>query len=206
VNYPHGPYGQGFPGQQPGYPPPQQQGYPPQQPGYPPHGGYQYQPVPPPAPSGVTGIIAAVLSGLGALANLGAGLFGLLAMIGLGALANEPSYANSSDGVGGAFVMLLFVVLLGIGAGLLLAAGTVTLLLRKMIGRWLIVGGCALTIVGSLISFGIAAAVTAPYGAYSGGNGFAILGLIFPIATLVLVLLPPTTAWINAKRNPIRPY
>ena len=204
MNYPHGPYGQGFPGQQPGYPP-QQPGYPPQQPGYPPYGGYQQLPLPPPAPSGVTGIIAAVLAGLGAFTNLGAGLFGLLAMIGLGALASEPAYATS-DGVGGAFVMLVFVVLLGIGAGLLLAAGTVMLLLRKMIGRWLIVGGCALTIVGSLISFGVAAAVTAPYGAYSGGNGFAILGLIFPIATLVLVLLPATTQWINAKRNPARPY
>lgn len=218
VTFPNGPYGQEFPGQS-GYP---QQGFPqqplfpqqpafPQQPGYPPPGypqqgfpqqpGYpgSYQPTPPGEPSGVTGVIAAVLAGLGALANLGGGILGLfgLAMVG--------SDTGTSGLSGGVYAMLIFGLLLGILCGLLLLAGTVTLLQRKMIGRWLVIGGCILAIVGGLVSLGLSAAVANNYAGYGGtlsGTGPTIVGLIFPIATIVLAMLGSTTAWIQAKQNP----
>lgn len=222
MSYPNGPYGQGFPGQQPGYAQQagyqQQPGYQPQpgyqQPGFPQYQGYPQQPgfpggYPPPAipplapasPSGGTGITAGVLAGLGALANLGAGIFGL---IGLAALNSDSTFQSASGISGGVSALLIVMTLLSVVIGLVLLAGTVMLLQRKMVGRWLVVAGCAMTIVGSLISLGLSAAVTARYG-YYGGNGFAVLGLIFPIATLVLALLPATTAWIHAKSNPFAP-
>ncbi|WP_458318225.1 hypothetical protein [Mycolicibacterium brisbanense] len=210
MSYPNGPYGQGFSGQQPGYPQQpgyQQQGYPPlgypQQQGYPQQpgfgGGYQppaMPPLAPASPSGGTGITAGVLAGLGALANLGAGIFGL---IGLAAI-NSDSTLGSSELSGGVSALLVVSVLLGVVVGVVLLAGSIMLLQRKMLGRWLVVAGCAMTIVSSLITLGLSAAVTARYG-YYGGGGFAVLGLIFPVGTLVLSLLPSTTAWIRAKSN-----
>ena len=202
MNYPNGPYGQGYPGQ-PGYPQQQpnyqQQGYP-QQPGYP--GAYQYQPMQPASPGGGTAITAIVLAGLGTLANLGGGLLGLIGLI---ALSNDSAFESVSDVSGGVFAVLILGVFASIVAGLLLLGGTITLMQRKMIGRWLVVSGCAITMLGSLLNLGLSAAVMARYETYGGGNGYAVLGLIFPIATLVLVLLPSTTAWIQAKRNPIAP-
>lgn len=207
MSYPNGPYGQGFPGQPPGYQQqpayPQQpanyQGYP-QQPGYP--GGYPPQ-QPPAPPSSTTGIFAGVLAGLGAVANLGGGLLGLIGLI---AVSGDSTFRSSSALSGGVFALLIIVTLLGVACGLILLAGSVMLLQRKMTGRWLVIGGCALTIVGSLVNLGVNAAVTAGY-EYYGGNGFAVLGLIFPVATIVLTLLPSTTAWIQAKPNPVTaPY
>jgi hypothetical protein len=157
-------------------------------------------PLAPASPSGGTGITAGVLAGLGALANLGAGIFGL---IGLAAI-NSDSTLGSSELSGGVSALLVVTVLISVVVGIVLLAGAITLLQRKMIGRWLVVAGCAMTIVGSLISLGLSAAVTARYG-YYGGGGFAVLGLVFPVATLVLALLPATTAWIQAKPNPLAP-
>ncbi|QRY46975.1 hypothetical protein JVX93_09340 [Mycolicibacterium boenickei] len=223
MNYPYGPYGQGFPGQpgqpqQPGFPPqpgypqpgfPQQPGYP-QQPGfpqqqgfspsgYPQQGGFQHQPygMPSPEPSGVTGIIAAVLAALGAVSGLGGGV---LAAIGLAAAGTEASLS------GGVYAVLIVAILFNFVFGLIIAVGAVLLFQRKMLGRWLVVGACALAILSSLISFGVAAAATsAAYGSYRGGGVFALFGLVFPVATLVLAMLPSTTAWIKARPNPVAP-
>ncbi len=179
-------------------------GYPQQQPGYPPQ-GYQHFPMQTPPPSGATGITAAALAGLGALANLGSGFLGLLGLIGLSVLSTDAAYQGATTPTGGAFALLIFVVVLAVVAGALLAGGAVTLLQRKMIGRWLVVGGCAVTLLGGLLSFVIAAAVSGPYSSF-GGGWFSIPGLMFPIATIVLVLLPSTTAWLRAKHNPAGPY
>lgn len=192
MNYPNGPHGQGFPGQQP-VPPPQwaysQQPYGPPQP-------YGYPPAPPAAaPNGATGIIAGVLAGLGGLANIVGGIF---MAIGLAAIGSD----DSSLGESVYWTPIIAIAVLNIVAGLLLAAGTVMLLLRKMIGRWLVVAGCAVSIVSSLISLGISSAVAAYT---STGKATDVVGLIFPIATLVLVLVPSTTAWINAKRTSAPP-
>lgn len=197
MTYPNGPYGQGLPGQ-PGYP--QQPGYPPQQPGYPPP-GYPQQPygMPPSAPvppSGVTGIIAGVLAGLGGLANVVGGLF---MAFGLSLLIGE-----TSDAAGSAWTPLVAITGLNIVAGVLLLIGTVTLLLRKMIGRWLVAAGCSASILSTLINLTWTPSAIADY-EYDRGVAADLVGVIFPIATLVLVLLPSTAAWIRAKQNPIAP-
>lgn len=198
MNYPYGPYGQGFPGQ-PGQQP-QQPGYPPS--GYPQQGGFPQQPygMPTTEPSSVTGTIAAVLAALGAVAGLGGGV---LAAIGLAAVSGMSGMS------GGVYALLVAVVLFDFVFGLMIATGAVLLFQRKMLGRWLVVGACALAILSSLVSFGVSAAVVkaSGYSTYSAGSGgvFNLVGLVFPIATLVLALLPSTTAWINAKPNPVAP-
>ncbi|MCV7066668.1 hypothetical protein H7H51_14845 [Mycolicibacterium farcinogenes] len=150
-------------------------------------------------PSGTTGTIAAVLAALGAVAGLGGGV---LAAIGLSAASGMSSLS------GGVYALLIALVLFSFVFGLMIATGAVLLFQRKMLGRWLVVGACVLAILSGLISFGVSAAATAAvYGSYSAGNGgvLNLVTLVFPIATLVLALLPSTTAWIKAKPNPVAP-
>ncbi|OBB94459.1 hypothetical protein A5779_19675 [Mycolicibacterium peregrinum] len=147
-------------------------------------------------PSGVTGIIAGVLAGLGGLANVVGGLF---MAFGLSILIGETSDAARS-----AWTPLVAITGLNIVAGVLLLIGTVTLLLRKMIGRWLVAAGCSASILSTLINLTWTPSAIADY-EYDRGVAADLVGVIFPIATLVLVLLPSTAAWIQAKQNPIAP-
>ncbi|MED5815785.1 hypothetical protein VST63_25790 [Mycolicibacterium sp. 050232] len=214
MSYPNGPYGQGFPGQpgypqQPGFPQPgypQQPGFP--QPGYPQQSGfpggqqpYGLPPIPPAAPSGVTGIIAGALAVLGVLSNFGSGGIGLFA---LAVLGNEDAVGASDSISGGVRPWLIVTAVLCLVSGLLLLIGAVTLFQRKMIGRWLVVAGCALTIISGLVSFGVSLTKLEGY-VPMGENALSLVGLVFPIATIVLVLMPPTAAWIRAKQNPVAP-
>lgn len=80
--------------------------------------------------------------------------------------------------------------------------GAVNLAKRTMTGRWFVVSGCAVTLAGNLLSLGYV--TSAP--SYFSGAAVALLGLLFPIVTLVLVTLPPTTAWINATPRRTNPY
>jgi hypothetical protein len=209
VNYPYGPYGQGAPGQ-PGYPQQSypQQGYPqpgyPQQ-GYPQHngfpGGNQYPPMQPPAPSGATAITAAVLAGLGGFAHF---FGGLIAAFGLATIMSEMT-ADSSAAIGdGAWTWLVTIVVLNVVSGLLLLIGTVLLLLRKVAGRWLVIAGCAVSILSTLINFSLTPSNIGDY-EYNRGVGPDSVGLFFAVATIVLVVLPSTAAWISAKRNVAAP-
>lgn len=158
-------------------------------------------PVPRPAPSGVTAIIAAVLAGLGALACLSEGLLGVLSLAGLSA-PDGDSHVQTSVGIAGALLPVLVLgILLDVVAGVLLVAGTVLLARRRLTGRKLVVAGSAITIGGSLLSLGYVTAAATPYSPV-GADDFALLGLLFPIATLVMVLVPPTTAWLKARRTP----
>lgn len=201
MTYSSGPYGQGF-GGQPG--PPQPRGYPPQ-PGFPQPGGYQPQPygMAPPAPSSVTGMIAAILAGLGGLAGLSNGLF---AVIGVSALGVGTGISvNTSSGFK---TFMTIALVIGLACGVLLLAGSVMLLQRKMLGRWLTVAGCAICLLSSLATFGYAIFATSSYGygyGYYRGGFYSFLGLAFPIATIVLAMLPSTTAWIRAAQNPVSP-
>ncbi|WP_433622367.1 hypothetical protein [Nocardia sp. CA-120079] len=84
-------------------------------------------------------------------------------------------------------------------AGTLLGTGAVALFRRRPAGRLLIVAGCASTIV-----FGIAWALVM-FGVIliGGASGIAgtlggSVGLVFPIATLILALVPSTRRWIAA--------
>lgn len=185
MNHPHGPE------HQPDHPP---------RPGFAP---YRFpQPAPQPAPSGVTGITAAVLAGLSAAACLGGSLLGVLGLMGISALDTDSRVQTSVGIAGGVLPVLILEIMLNFVSGLLLAAGTAALAQRKMTGRRLVVGGCAVTIGANLLSLGYVASGT-PF--FSGAT-VALLGLLLPIATLVLVTLPPTTTWINAKRRRSRPY
>ncbi|MGB3351931.1 MAG: hypothetical protein WBB00_04070 [Mycobacterium sp.] len=157
------------------------------------------QSAPPPSRSGATGIIAAVLAGVGAVACLGGSLFGILGVVGINTLDTDPMIQTSVGIAGGVRPVLILGIVLTFVAGLLLTAGTVTLAQRKMAGRWFVVGGCAVTIAGNLLSLGYAASAM---GAYGSSGAVALLAFIFPIATLVLVVMPSTTAWIAAKRKP----
>lgn len=186
MNHPHGPE------HQPGQPP---------RPGF---ATYRFpQPTPRASPSGATGIIAAILAGLGAVACLGSGLLGILGLVGIDALDTD-SRIQTSVGISGAVLPVQILnIVLNLVAGFLLAAGTAKLARRSMSGRWFVVGGCAVTIAGNLLSLGYA---TSAMGRYGNGATMALLGLLFPIATLVLVLVPSTTAWITAKREPRGSY
>lgn len=204
MTYPQGPYSQGFPGQ-PGYP--QQPGYPPGYPaqpsyqqGYPQPGGYPgMAPMPATAPSGGTAITAGVLAALGALAGLGSGI---LAPIGIAAIKSDSGLSTGADLGGGVYALLIVGSLASIVFGAVLLTGSVMLFQRKMLGRWLIVGGCALAIVGNVIGFAVRSTTTA---GYPGFGVLPLLGMVFPITTIVLIMLPSTTAWIQAKRNAVAP-
>lgn len=147
------------------------------------------------SPSGVTAIITAVLAGIGALLTLGNGFAGLSGLV---ALAGDAGLRTLALRTPGPLTLTVLATLLSVACGFLLLVGTVALLRRRMIGRRLIVIGCVLIILGSLISLGMNLAMTARYGSY-GISGLAILSLALPIATLAIALLPSTSAWIRAR-------
>ncbi|WKG03538.1 hypothetical protein [Mycolicibacterium sp. HK-90] len=147
--------------------------------------------------SGLTAFITAVLAAIGALLTLGNGIAGLSGLVALAGDAGLRTLALRSPGP---LALTILATLLSVTCGLLLLSGTVALLRGRMIGRRLIVSGCVLIILGSLISLGLNLATTARYGSY-GISWLAILSLVLPIATLVLALLPSTAAWIRTKQN-----
>lgn len=202
MNSPYGPYGQGTPWQQPG--PPQQpvyppQGYPPQ--AYPPPGypqpGYPYPPPQPAPPSGVTAIIAIVLAGLGGVANF---FGGLLMAFSLAVIMADATGAGSSAVNDSAWTPLVAVAMLNVLCGVLLLAGTVMLLLRKMTGRWIVIAGCVTNLLSTIVAAGLVPSNIGEY-EYNRSVGPDAVGLVFAIATVVLVLLPSTAAWLQAKRS-----
>ena len=147
------------------------------------------QPVPRPSPSGLTAIIAAVLAGLSALTCLSEALLGILDLAGL----SGNSQVQTSVGIAGALLPVVVLgILLDVVAGVLLVVGAAMLARRRLTGRKLVVAGSAITIGGTLLSLGYVTAAATPY-------GLALLGLLFPLATLMAVLVPPTTAWLKAR-------
>ena len=139
-------------------------------------------------------MIAAVLAALGAVAGIGTGA---LAAIGIAATL------TSSSSSGELFTVLIISVLVNSAFGLMCAIGAVKLRERQMRGRWLVVGACALAIPSTLMIYIVTAADASSYGAARGV--FLVVGLVFPVATLVSALLPSTAAWIEAKQKPVSP-
>lgn len=148
------------------------------------------------APSGATAITAGVLAAVGAVAELfGGGLslaFGFIGSsleeydtTGLFSQSWYQTWALVSGALG-----LVIAVLLGVGA--------VAMFSRKSFGRVLVVVGCAATIatgVAGTVLFHSLATSSDSLSAISGGIG-GLLGLIFPVATAVLALLPATSRWL----------
>ncbi|MEV6274660.1 hypothetical protein [Nocardia sp. NPDC051832] len=162
-------------------------------------GGYQpYGPTQgwEPAPGGGTAIAAGVLAALGAVAQLLAGGAVLwLAFATSELLGDDEEFAAFI--LVGAGISLLTAVLLGVGS--------VTLFLRKAIGRILIAVACGIHILAQIASMVITAAVVSGFSdddLVSTGIG-GVIGIVFPIATLILVLLPPTARWLAYRPSEV---
>lgn len=192
MTYPNSPFGQEFPDQS-GYPEPSYT----QQPLPPLFSHPQQQPSAGPSvePSGATGITAAVFAALGAVAGIGTSVLAAIAV---------AAWATSSSGSGAELAFLIIVTALNAAFGVMCAIGAVKLRERQMRGRCLVVGSCALAIVSTLLIFGVTAAEASSYG-YHAREIFAVVGTGFPIVTMVLALVPSTTAWIEAEQNPVAP-
>ncbi|MCM6776867.1 hypothetical protein NDR87_23255 [Nocardia sp. CDC159] len=154
-----------------------------------------YEPYPSgwqPAPNGGTAIAAGVLASLGAVAEL----FGGLANVVLGAtgLLRELDMSGDelpADSWFGPYLAGTGVV--AIVVGVLLAWGAIALLRRKTVGRTLIAIGTGTAIVRGVVG-AVVASMWSPFLALGTISG--LLGLAFPIVTLILVLLPATTRWL----------
>ncbi|GAA5047185.1 hypothetical protein [Nocardia callitridis] len=165
-------------------------------------GGYQPYPVysggAQGAPGGGTAITAGVLASIGAVAELLGGVVNVVLAVGLGALLGSESAE-----IGGNWYTLFVLVtgVVAIVAGILLGWGAIALFNKKALGRTLIVVGCLLVIVAALVSFALSQMVAdslSGVGLLAGGIISGVV-LVFPIATLILVLLSSTSRWLSYR-------
>lgn len=181
-------------------------------PQYPQPGAYPAPPAAPAQPSGGTAITAGVLAALGGLLGLGLTAVSLFFLIAIASIGSNFDHSDLEllDSIFGVLAIgMVAVVIIGFVLGTLLSvlliAGAVLLFRRKMLGRWLVVSGCAVAIVSNLMTSVFTTAVTSD-GRYSPESVVsAFVGLAFPIVTMVLVLLPSTTAWIKAGQSQAAP-
>ncbi|QIS08079.1 hypothetical protein [Nocardia arthritidis] len=164
---------------------------------YEPYPGYPASTAP---PSGTTAIIAGVLAAIGAVGQLLSGAVNVF--FGISDAVDRLSDYDST----GLFAQSWykpFVVstgLIAIVSGALLGLGAIALLTRRRSGVIAIVIGCAIVVVLGVISL----IVTLNYSADSvpsaqlGGVAGAI-GLLFPVGTAVLALVPSTRRWLEFK-------
>lgn len=181
-------------------------------PQYPQPGVHPAPPAAPDQPSGATAITAGVLAALGGLLSLGitaVSLFFLIAIASIGSNfdRSDVEFLDSIFGILaiGLVAVVIIALVLGTMLSVLLITGAALLFRRKMLGRWLVVSGCAVAIVSNLMTYVFTSAVTsgdwnAPESVVS-----AFVGLAFPTITMVLALLPSTNAWIRAGQNPLAP-
>ena len=177
-------------------------------PQYPQPGAYPVPPAAPAQPRGGTAITAGVLATLGGLLSLGitaVSLFFLIVIASIGSNfdRSDVEFLDSIFGVLaiGLVAVVIIALVLGTLLSVLLIAGAVLLFRRKMLGRWLVVSGCAVAIVSNLMTSVFTTAVTSDDWYSPEGVVSALLGLAFPIITMVLALLPSTTAWIRAEQG-----
>lgn len=177
-------------------------------PQYPQPGAYPVPPAAPAQPRGGTAITAGVLAALGGLLSLGitaVSLFFLIVIASIGSNfdRSDVEFLDSIFGVLaiGLVAVVIITLVLGTLLSVLLIAGAVLLFRRKMLGRWLVVSGCALAIVSNLMTSVFTTAVTSDNWYSPESVVSALLGLAFPIITMVLALLPSTTAWIRAEQG-----
>lgn len=143
------------------------------------------------APSGAAAITAGVLALLGAVAQLFILGITVIAFVGLSAFAVE-----FGEGVGGVAVFVGLMCVISLAIVVVLTLGGVNLLRGKQSGRimtaigsvvMILLQGILLVIVLIAPSEGVLSMV------------FNVLFFLFPVATLILALLPQTSEWIAAK-------
>ncbi|OBF25694.1 hypothetical protein [Mycobacterium sp. ACS4331] len=171
------------------------------QPAYP---GNPMYPAYPPAqplparPSGVTAITGAILSLLGGLGQVFT-IFGALAAL---TLTSDSVVGQHLPDWYGAVMVLTLLVSIALCAGLLVGGGF--LLVGRSWARIVVAAACGAAIVFGIVSQVVASAMYRNMGAgvaasRDASSVFGFVGLIFPIATAVLVLLPSTVAWCRAR-------
>ncbi|WP_116202150.1 hypothetical protein [Amycolatopsis circi] len=206
MTYPQNPQGQPqqpqsgpIPGQPyPASQPTPAQPYPgaPQQPFAPPAAGQPYPAYPggpgvyQQKPNGATAIIAGILAILG----------GIFAIIGV--IASVVVISNVHE-TPWQFYLTLVVDAVLVG---LLFYGGIGLFLHKASARLCTIIGCGLTIALGIVSAVVFSAATSGLHSSSSsaqilgaGIGGALLGLIPPVATLVLAIVKPTADWVNYR-------
>ncbi|AFA75093.1 putative membrane protein [Gordonia polyisoprenivorans VH2] len=151
-----------------------------------------------PKPSGGTAITATVLSFLGGVSAIVGLIVSIGVLVAISALATEvdriPGWYNA---------VLVMQMIVDVVLAVLLIWGGVSVLRHKMIGRILVASGCGVSIVFGIVGAiaGLAVESALSHNGVSNGFGsgvFSFVGLIFPIATAILVMLPSTAEWIKA--------
>ncbi|WP_433712957.1 hypothetical protein ACQP2U_01115 [Nocardia sp. CA-084685] len=162
----------------------------------------QYEPypsVPAPAPGGGTAITAGVLASVGSVGQLLGG--GLNIVLGLTDLGGDLAEYDST----GLFAQswfrtyLLVTGSIAVISAFLLGVGAVMMFTRRPLGRVPVVAGCAVVIVAGIAGYTVTVHYTTSGGSAAeiGGGIGGLFGLVFPIATAVLALVPATTRWLN---------
>ncbi|BBZ31902.1 hypothetical protein [Mycolicibacterium confluentis] len=167
-------------------------------PAYPAHPAYAAAQPFPARPSGGTAITGAILSLLGGLAQV-VTVFGSLVAL---TLTSDSTVSQYLPDWYGAVMVLTLLVSVALCAGLLVGGGFLTA--GRSWARIVVAASCGVAIVFGIVSEVVASAMYRGMGAdIAAGQGsssvFGFLGLIFPIATAVLVLLPSTAAWCRSR-------
>ncbi|QKT06100.1 hypothetical protein HUN08_02010 [Gordonia sp. X0973] len=153
-----------------------------------------------PEPNGATGIIAGILSLLGGAAQL-------LGVIGaIGVLALLSSVKGAADLLPGWYsAVMIVIIVVDLVLGVALVTGGVGLLMRRLWARIVVAAACVLALIGSIAGLVVTNAIYDASPALSTNRGTEIVsgigGLIFPIVTLTLALLPATKIWCEARRR-----
>ncbi|MEU4813898.1 hypothetical protein AB0H20_32270 [Nocardia fluminea] len=200
----YNPYGQAAPGY--GAPGPGVPGYGAPMSGYGPPGyatpgpgapGYGY---PPPAASGATGIIAAVLALLLSMVSLGGAVVSYNTT---SAYECSGGLVQKSDGTFGCSstsispLVMTFVVI-GAALGLLLLIGSLLLFLRKTAGRVIVISVAALSALGSLGSLATSASSSVISGA---STAIGLVQAAVSVLMLSLAAASSTGRWIRAAQQ-----
>ncbi|MFI7664223.1 hypothetical protein [Nocardia sp. NPDC049526] len=169
--------------------------------------GYpQYEPypsVPAPAPGGGTAITAGVLASIGSAGQLLGGGFNIV--LGLTDLARDLAEYDSTGLFAQSWIKTYLLVAgsIAVVTAFLLGVGAIMMFTRRPLGRVLVVAGCAVVVIAGITEYAVTLHYTTSGGSAAeiGGGIGGLFGLIFPIVTAVLALVPPTTRWLN--HNPV---
>ncbi|RUP30000.1 MAG: hypothetical protein EKK51_18380 [Mycolicibacterium sp.] len=198
------PYGgnpYGVPGVPPGMPYPQ---YPqPQYQQYPQPVGYG-MPMPGPAgPSGVTAIIAAVLSLLGAVST---GFQAFSSWYVVATLSSLPdSYSSVSETRSGLMGLSTGMAVVQTILAIALLTGGVLLVIGRSVGRWVVIGSCAVVVLSNVValfaSLTILKRLDTALGGYEGMRGLAGLSVMSAAVPIVFALVTGVLAALNSTRD-----